>query len=118
MVVNEAMNGGCAIIVSDQTGCAQTLVQPDRNGYIFPTGDTSALAAAMARYDALSAGERQNMSAASRQTVAQWGLDHFCSGVDGAVRYALQHRRRCRNPLDRLILRMWKGRINPNVENS
>lgn len=118
MVVNEAMCGGCAVIASDQTGCATTLVKPGGNGYIFPTGDADAMAAAMARYDALSDEQRQGMSAAAVQTAGQWGLERFCSGVDGAVRYATAHRRRCRNPLDRLILQLWKGRIKADGENS
>jgi|GEM_PF-1364152 len=117
IVVNEAMNGGCAVMASDQTGCASTMIEPGVNGYIFPMGDIGVLAAAMISYDSLSTLARQNMSAAARQTVGQWGLDRFCRGVDGAVRYAMAHRRRCRNPLDWLILRLWKGRIRINDNN-
>ena len=40
--VNEAMNFGLPLIISDTTGCASDLVKS--NGYIFPTGDIAKLA--------------------------------------------------------------------------
>ena len=44
LVVNEAMNAGKAIIVSDQVGSGPDLVKNGENGYIFPAGDVEALA--------------------------------------------------------------------------
>ncbi len=43
LVVNEAMNAGCAVIVSSHVGCAQDLVHVDRNGWIFAAGDEESL---------------------------------------------------------------------------
>lgn len=42
--VNEAMNFGLPVIVSDMVGCGENLVRDGENGFIFPTGDTGQLA--------------------------------------------------------------------------
>jgi glycosyltransferase involved in cell wall biosynthesis len=47
LAVNEAMNAGKAIILSDQVGCGPDLLKPGENGLIFPTGDIAALARAL-----------------------------------------------------------------------
>ena len=44
VVVNEAMCCGCPVIVSDQVGAARDLVAPVRPEFVFPVGDTTALA--------------------------------------------------------------------------
>ena len=47
LVVNEVMNAGRAVIVSDQVGCGPDLVRPGENGYIFPAGDIAGLCGAL-----------------------------------------------------------------------
>jgi glycosyltransferase involved in cell wall biosynthesis len=42
--VNEAMNFGKPVIVSDTTGCSADLVKQGQNGFVFPEGDIPALA--------------------------------------------------------------------------
>ncbi|MCB9307755.1 MAG: glycosyltransferase family 4 protein [Lewinellaceae bacterium] len=42
--VNEAMNLGLPVIVSNEVGCAEDLVKPGVNGYIYPCGDVQRLA--------------------------------------------------------------------------
>ncbi|MEO7766095.1 MAG: glycosyltransferase family 4 protein [Ferruginibacter sp.] len=42
--VNEAMNFGLPVIVSDLTGCSEDMVKNGDNGYIFETGNTHQLA--------------------------------------------------------------------------
>jgi glycosyltransferase involved in cell wall biosynthesis len=44
LVVNEAMNAGKAVIVSDRCGCWMDLVEDGSNGYVFRAGDVDALA--------------------------------------------------------------------------
>ena len=44
LVVNEVMNAGRAVIVSDQVGCGPDLVRNGENGYIFQAGDITGLA--------------------------------------------------------------------------
>ncbi|MEM5830899.1 MAG: glycosyltransferase family 4 protein [Candidatus Aenigmatarchaeota archaeon] len=43
LVVNEAMNFGLPIIVSDMVGCGPDLVKSEENGFIFKTGDIEEL---------------------------------------------------------------------------
>ena len=47
VVVNEAMCCSCPVIVSDQVGAARDLVSPVRPDFVFPAGDTAALARAL-----------------------------------------------------------------------
>ena len=44
VVVNEAMCCGCPVITSDLVGAAYDLVVPGRTGFVYPCGDTAALA--------------------------------------------------------------------------
>jgi glycosyltransferase involved in cell wall biosynthesis len=48
LVVNEAMNFGLPIVVSDRVGCGTDLVRHGENGFIFPAGDGEALRRALA----------------------------------------------------------------------
>lgn len=43
LVINEVMNAGRAVIVSDEVGCAPDLVKQNENGYIFKAGDVDEL---------------------------------------------------------------------------
>lgn len=44
VVVNEAMCCGCPVIASDRVGAVGDLVVPGRTGFVYPCGDTAALA--------------------------------------------------------------------------
>lgn len=113
LVVNEAMHAGCPVIVSDQCGCATTLVEPHHNGYIVPTGDSMSMAEAMIEFEGLSDERKRAMSSASLKIISHWGLDRFVGGVTSAADYAINRNKRRRlNPLDRLIITLWDGRFN------
>ena len=47
LAINEVMNVGKAVVVSDRVGCAPDLVLDRQNGAIFPVGDVVALAEAI-----------------------------------------------------------------------
>jgi glycosyltransferase involved in cell wall biosynthesis len=47
VVVNEAMCCGCPVMASEQVGAARDLVAPVRPDFVFPAGDTQALAAVL-----------------------------------------------------------------------
>jgi len=47
LAINEVMNAGKAIVVSDQVGCVHDLVVESQNGRIFPVGDVKLLAEVM-----------------------------------------------------------------------
>lgn len=85
LVVNEVMNAGRAVIVTDQVGCQQNLVQNGVNGYVIKACDTEGLAASLR---AVLAGERwQAMGARSLQIVGKYSFDENVCGI----RQALQH---------------------------
>ena len=88
LVVNEAMACGLPVIVSKAAGCAEDLVQPGRNGFLFDSADSSDLArclGALARNPELAAA----MGRASRQIVADWGCDRFALAAKRTIEIAL-----------------------------
>ncbi len=47
LVVNEAMQFGLPVVVSDRVGCRLDLVRPGKTGFVFPVGDPERLAAVL-----------------------------------------------------------------------
>lgn len=83
LVVNEAMNFGCPVIVSDRVGCAPDLVSAGA-GLVFPHERLDCLVDAMRRMasdDALRArcGER------ARRLIADWSVERYVAGVRHAL---------------------------------
>jgi glycosyltransferase involved in cell wall biosynthesis len=72
LVVNEALSFSLPVVVSDQVGAGVDLVIPDENGYIFPAGDISALAAQISRLLRLSDRDREKMGAKSYSLIKEW----------------------------------------------
>jgi glycosyltransferase involved in cell wall biosynthesis len=88
LVVNEVMAAGRPIVASDRVGCARDLVRNGVNGYVFPAGDVSALADALARI--LSNPVRAAvMGEASRDMMGQWSFNEDIAGLRAALRTTL-----------------------------
>ncbi len=84
LAVNEAMNGGCAIVVSDQCGCAADLID-ETCGAVVPAADAAALSRALA--DVLSSPERTaSLAAAAETRIAGWNFEADVSGLRHALR--------------------------------
>ena len=84
LIVNEAMNAGCAIVVSDRVGAGPDLVETGLNGFITPVGDTAALQSALA--EALADPERlAAMGRKSREIIADWGFAQDLAGLKAAL---------------------------------
>ncbi|MDX2101923.1 MAG: glycosyltransferase family 4 protein [Alphaproteobacteria bacterium] len=84
MVVNEAMTGGTAILVSDRIGAAPDLVKPGINGAHYPVGDTAALGAALG--DLVRDPARlAAMGQASADLIAGWNYDRDIRGLRAAL---------------------------------
>jgi len=47
LIVNEVMNAGCAVILSDDCGCQPDLISDGVEGCVFPVGDVEALTAVL-----------------------------------------------------------------------
>ena len=85
LVINEAMNGGCAVIASDQVGSAYDLISHGKNGFIFKAGDIQELASALkeALFDP---GRCQEMGKTSLDLISEWGFDRNITGLRSAVK--------------------------------
>jgi glycosyltransferase involved in cell wall biosynthesis len=82
VAVNEALACGCPVVVTDAVGAAEDLVQDGRDGRIVPTGDISALAAAMV--------EELPRPDPAAGRIGRWtyefGVEQFAEAVQLAVR--------------------------------
>jgi glycosyltransferase involved in cell wall biosynthesis len=85
LVVNEAMNRGLAVIVSDAVGAAAGgLVRDGRNGLVVRAGDSRALAGAIERL-AADAPLRAQMGARGAQDVLAYSHDAWAEGFSRAL---------------------------------
>jgi len=84
LVVNEAMNFGIPVIVSDRVGCAPDLVLPGVTGEVFPDGSVSSLSGALDRLlsDPL---RRQRLGAAALELISHWGFPECAAGIRAAL---------------------------------
>ncbi len=83
LVVNEALNFGCAVIASDKVGCAPDLVA-GKTGLIFPAGDVSELTSALRRL-ALDADFLATMQTNARELITHWDADQYTFGLKTAI---------------------------------
>jgi glycosyltransferase involved in cell wall biosynthesis len=87
VVVNEAMLCGCAVAASDHVGAAYDLIETGRTGFVFPGGDTEALAGFLR--ETLPAKERlRQMGQAARQRMETWSPRENIEALVAAVESA------------------------------
>ena len=110
LVINEAMACGCPIIASNECGATNTLVQHGINGYRYSCHDIRTLSELIIKLQELSEESYLNMRNASKQIIAEWGLDRFCQGCFDAIQYTISHPKRNVNMLQKDIISLWKGR--------
>ncbi|MDB4990630.1 MAG: hypothetical protein JWN04_5808 [Myxococcaceae bacterium] len=100
IAVTEGVLMGLPVVVSDRIGSVgpTDTVRPQQNGYVFPTGDVSAFAAALGEL-ATDPLLRQRMGEASRRIAAEMGMDASVQGYLRAVRAAVEQRPRAKRGL-------------------
>lgn len=83
LAINEVMNAGKAVVVSDQVGCAPDLVKEGQNGQIYPVGNVKALAEAIhwAITNRVSAGDL------SFKQIHKWSYQEDLQGLKQALNY-------------------------------
>jgi len=81
LAVNEVMNTGKAVVVSDQVGCVPDLVVEGKNGRVFTVGDIQALAEAI-RWAIAHASSAGNLSL---QQIQDWSFRKDISGFKLAL---------------------------------
>lgn len=83
-VLNEGMEFGLPLVVSEAVGAGPDLVSHGENGFVFPVGDVDALAAALellAQNEAL----RKKMGQKSRQIIEDFSPENWAKGVMKAI---------------------------------
>lgn len=84
LTVNEAMNVGRAVIVSDQVGCGPDLVRNGENGFIFQAGNITSLVEAIRRV--LEDQEKcRLMGEQSLKIIEKWGFEEDIQGLTKAI---------------------------------
>lgn len=83
-VLNEAMEFGLPLVVSEAVGAGPDLIRPGENGFVVPVGDTGALSRAL---DVLSENEglRRRMGQVSREIVENFTPERWARGVSTAI---------------------------------
>jgi glycosyltransferase involved in cell wall biosynthesis len=84
LVVNEAMNAGRAVVVSDDVGCQQDLVREGETGAVFPVGDVAALATAIERVLA-TPGMAAQIGVNARTHIGQFSFEQDVAGLRQAL---------------------------------
>jgi glycosyltransferase involved in cell wall biosynthesis len=87
LVVNEAMLCGLPLVLSDRVGARFDLLRAGETGYVYPAGDSDALASVL-REILPDAETRARMGAAARQRMTTWSAREYTEGMIRAVCYA------------------------------
>jgi glycosyltransferase involved in cell wall biosynthesis len=96
---------GLPVIVSDACGAAADLVQDGANGFVFEPGDSRSLTGLMLRMSTASPERWADMSQNSCARIAQWPLERFANGLQGAVESAAHVAKNPTDPVTGLVLR-------------
>jgi glycosyltransferase involved in cell wall biosynthesis len=84
LIVNEAMNAGRTVIVSDEVGCHPDLVTDGVEGYVYPVRNVEALANALRRVLA-SPETAAAMGARARARISTWNFTGNITGLREAL---------------------------------
>ncbi|MCX6840495.1 MAG: glycosyltransferase family 4 protein [Verrucomicrobia bacterium] len=84
LVVNEVMNAGKPVIVSDQVGSGPDLVTEGENGSVFPAGDAAALTSALEHWTG-NAAAPEKAGRRSLEIISSWGFDEVLAGIRKAL---------------------------------
>ncbi|NEU71610.1 glycosyltransferase family 4 protein [Hassallia byssoidea VB512170] len=82
LAINEVMNAGKAVVVSDRVGCAPDLVREGQNGRIFPVGEITDLAEAI-RFCI----DHQTAGDISLKQIQKWSYQEDIQGLKQALNY-------------------------------
>jgi glycosyltransferase involved in cell wall biosynthesis len=81
LVVNEAMNFGLPVIVSDMVGCAKDLVENGVNGYIYPDGNINLLSQRIKDLF-YSSEKRKKFGLASKNKIESYSFDRIIHEIE------------------------------------
>jgi glycosyltransferase involved in cell wall biosynthesis len=84
LIVNEVMNAGRAIVVSDEVGSQRDLITDGVEGAVFPAGDVPALADALRRTLATPETAAE-MGRRALERISRWGFEEDVRGMRSAL---------------------------------
>ena len=84
LIVNEVMNAGRAVIVSDDVGCHPDLITNGVEGFVYPVGDVGALTEALCQL-VETPGLAERMGECARARIAGWGFEQDVAGLRQAI---------------------------------
>jgi len=85
LVINEAMNGACAVIATDRVGAAADLIKEGINGYVYKVGDTVTLGRLLTQL-ASEPDVLKRFKESSLQIIRSWNYDADIAGLRAAFR--------------------------------
>jgi glycosyltransferase involved in cell wall biosynthesis len=91
LVINEVMNAGRAVVVSDQVGCGPDLVRPGENGEVFKAGDIAGLSLALNKVVSNQAKCRA-LGQRSLEIISKWGIEEDVAGLKQALAYVMENK--------------------------
>ncbi len=84
LIVNEVMNAGRPVIVTDEVGCHPDLITQGVEGFVYPARDISALTSAL-RAVLSTPGTAARMGAAALARINRWSFDQDIEGLKTAL---------------------------------
>lgn len=92
VVVNEAMCCGCPVVASDRVGAAQDLIEPVQRDFVYPCGDTDALASLLQK----ATGDRNGLAGLRSKVLSHiqtWSPERNIAATLEAIRTAVDRKR-------------------------
>jgi glycosyltransferase involved in cell wall biosynthesis len=114
LVVNEAMASGLPVILSDQVGCASTIVKEAVNGFLFSPDNSEALAEILTKAAGMPEEQRLFFAKKSMEVISFWGMDRFTWSLHNAITHVISERKRTSSFLSRILMKLWYGRYRPS----
>jgi glycosyltransferase involved in cell wall biosynthesis len=94
LVVHEGLAYGLPVIVTDQVGAGDDLIDPGTNGYVVSAGSSEALAEAMHAVATWTPEQWQGAAKRSNETLATCSIERAVEGFIRGCSLAVEHRRR------------------------
>jgi glycosyltransferase involved in cell wall biosynthesis len=102
LVVHEGLAHGLPVIVTDQVGAGEDLIDHGTNGFVVTAGSSQALAEAMQAISAWAPDQWRGAAARSQETLEAASLERGVEGFVQGCAVAVRHRRRLRESTQRV----------------
>jgi glycosyltransferase involved in cell wall biosynthesis len=113
LVINEAMASSLPVLVSDQCGCVESLVEDGKNGYLFSPKNNSEMTKIIERFFGNDHETKISMGKRSVEIICKWSLEIFSKAVWNAIEYSIKYPIIKISVSDSIIINNWKGRYRP-----